>query len=711
MKNIRYIYLLLLLIYTGTVTLCQEIRSTSGWVCKEINSKYSPVAYDVLTLKNIDTDSSMSFKEESKFKDFERGQIEVKGDFKNLHVDSSSQIKIIAIGLYNKVAKIYYNKSITLNENTSFELLIPVDSKLDSLAVHFLSKGKINCESIQLKTSITEGEFIQGWKEKFLRNDRGGSSIISKLTDLSLTWGLLKYYCAGISKYNVDWDQILIDRIKHIESGEDINMSFNQLIKESKMNLSNIENAETTVLKDLDGVNIDHNWIDKLAVDKEKKNTLLKMLNRYVPFENKYIKTPKEYNNITIKLVEDPIHSNSLPNVYERLLTLFRFHNVIKYYAPYKYTLKDWDKKLTELIPIFIGANTSNDYGLALLRLNASISDGHSPLPISPIQALFYINKQPVQPLPVHIVKHQNSFYVSNVDSLFSLRTNITVGDEIIQINGLSMKDRYEKIAYYIADERREMKDYFINNNKMLDFIAISDSVIFQVKNKNNSTENKAFIYEKEYYKSSFKVTNSETQTIKLARQNSGFFHVKKDILYINPTYLKDSFDAELLKSSSKLVIDLREYPKMNLDISNLVPPNVPFSLLQRSTQVPGYLESFFMHTPVDAVYDKGKKIIVLISESSISNAEFMSLQLKTNKNTILVGRNTAGANGNVLQIPVVGGGSGVNFRYSSIRVLFPSKKETQIIGIEPDIFVENSMDELIEKKDLIFEKAIELLK
>ncbi|MGJ1323156.1 S41 family peptidase [Sphingobacterium faecium] len=273
------------------------------------------------------------------------------------------------------------------------------------------------------------------------------------------------------------------------------------------------------------------------------------------------------------------------------------------------------------------------------------------------------------------------------------------------------MKDRYEKIAYYIADERREMKDYFINNNKMLDFIAISDSVIVQVKNKNNSTENKAFIYEKEYYKSSFKVTNSETQTIKLARQNSGFFHVKKDILYINPTYLKDSFDAELLKSSSKLVIDLREYPKMNLDISNLVPPNVPFSLLQRSTQVPGYLESFFMHTPVDAVYDKGKKIIVLISESSISNAEFMSLQLKTNKNTILVGRNTAGANGNVLQIPVVGGGSGVNFRYSSIRVLFPSKKETQIIGIEPDIFVENSMDELIEKKDLIFEKAIELLK
>lgn len=711
MKNIRYIYILLLFLYNGTVTLCQEIRSTSGWVTKEVNSKYFHGAHDVLTLKNIDTDASISFKEESRFRDFELGQIEVKGDFKNLHIDSSSQINIIAIGLHNKVPKIYYNKSITLNENTSFELLIPVDSKLDSLAVHFLSKGKINCESIRLKTSITEGEFIQGWKEKFLRNGSKGTSIISKLSDLSLTWGFLKYYCAGISNNNVDWDQVLIDRIKHIESGEDINMSFNQLIKESKMNLSNIENLETTVLKDLDGLNIDNNWIDKLAVDKEKKNVLLKIFNRYAPFENKYIKTPKEYNNITIKLVEDPIHTNALPNVYERLLTLFRFHNVIKYYAPYKYTLKDWDKKLTELIPIFIGANTSNDYGLALLRLNASISDGHSPLPISPIQALFYINKQPVQPLPIHIIKHQNSFYVSSVDSLFSLRTNITVGDEIIQINGLPMKDRYEEIACYIADARSEMKDYFINRNKMLDFIGISDSVVVQIKSKNNIIENKAFTYEKEYYKSSFKLTNSETQTIKLARQNSGFFHVEKDVLYINPAYLKDSFNAELLKSKSKLIIDLREYPKMSLNMSNLVPPNIPFSLLQRSTPVPGYLESFFMHTPVDAIYDKGKKIVVLISESSISNAEFVSMQLKTNKNTILVGRTTAGANGNVLQIPVVGGGRGVNFRYSSIRVLFPNKEETQIIGLEPDIFVENSIDQLIEKKDLILEKAIELLK
>ena len=67
------------------------------------------------------------------------------------------------------------------------------------------------------------------------------------------------------------------------------------------------------------------------------------------------------------------------PDAGYRLLSLYRYWNMIQYFFPYKHLIgEDWNQVLPEFIPKFIGAKDTAQYVLACLELIARIHDTHA---------------------------------------------------------------------------------------------------------------------------------------------------------------------------------------------------------------------------------------------------------------------------------------------------------------------------------------------
>lgn len=82
--------------------------------------------------------------------------------------------------------------------------------------------------------------------------------------------------------------------------------------------------------------------------------------------------------------------------------------------------------------------------------------------------------------------------------------------------------------------------------------------------------------------------------------------------------------------------------------------------------------------------YYKGK-VVILVNELTQSSSEFHAMAYRVHPNAIVIGSTTAGADGNVSQFYLPGG---ISTMISGIGVYYPDGKETQRIGIIPDIEV-----------------------
>ena len=83
-------------------------------------------------------------------------------------------------------------------------------------------------------------------------------------------------------------------------------------------------------------------------------------------------------------------------------------------------------------------------------------------------------------------------------------------------------------------------------------------------------------------------------------------------------------------------------------------------------------------------------KVVVLVNDSSMSQAEYTAMAFRAGQQVTVVGSTTAGADGNVSNIPLPGG---LKLMMSGIGVFYPDKTPTQRVGIVPDVFVEPTRD------------------
>lgn len=110
--------------------------------------------------------------------------------------------------------------------------------------------------------------------------------------------------------------------------------------------------------------------------------------------------------------------------------------------------------------------------------------------------------------------------------------------------------------------------------------------------------------------------------------------------------------------------------------------------------------------TPDDPIVFENP-IVVLINRGVASSAESFVTMMMTLPNTTLVGDTTRGSTGNPKEFTL---SNGWRYRVSSWQAVTPEFEFIEDHGIAPDIAINNTAESMNEGRDLILEKAIELL-
>ena len=106
--------------------------------------------------------------------------------------------------------------------------------------------------------------------------------------------------------------------------------------------------------------------------------------------------------------------------------------------------------------------------------------------------------------------------------------------------------------------------------------------------------------------------------------------------------------------------------------------------------------------TPKEPHY-KGK-VIVLVDETSLSQAEYTAMAFRSAPGALVVGSTTAGADGNISPVPLPGG---LQALISGIGVFYPDKRPTQRIGIVPDVEIKPTIAGIRAGRDEVLEEAL----
>jgi C-terminal processing protease CtpA/Prc len=197
--------------------------------------------------------------------------------------------------------------------------------------------------------------------------------------------------------------------------------------------------------------------------------------------------------------------------------------------------------------------------------------------------------------------------------------------------------------------------------------------------------------------------------------KDSCFKFVAKDIAYINNGTIKRKYLPELweqYKDTKGLIIDIRNYPSefvIYLLGSYLVHKKSPFVKFSKgSLKQPGMFTFYKTYNvPNNGNKNYQGKVVILVNESTQSSAEFHAMAYQKAPNAIVMGSTTAGADGNVSSITLPGG---ISTMISGIGVYYPDGRETQRVGIVPDIEMKPTIEGIKNGRDEVLEKAIEYI-
>jgi C-terminal processing protease CtpA/Prc len=384
-------------------------------------------------------------------------------------------------------------------------------------------------------------------------------------------------------------------------------------------------------------------------------------------------------------------------NKNDRILALFAYWNVIEYFFPYKYLMdKKWDVTLEEMLPNFVNAINEDEFYLAFQKLTVRLNDTH----------VIFHN---------YATKSVNHFPASNkiidgkiilteilADSLAQAE-NLKVGDIITKVNGKTVQE--------ILLEKRDL----ISASNEPSFLRKVSASILSSKEQNITLEflkdGKSITKTMNLYdyhdshRNEFKKSTIKKEKFKMLDNNIG---------YVNMGEIKAKKIPEMIEKLSNtkaVVFDLRNYPNATLyDIGDFIcPSEKPYATFTYPDLT--YPGKFYWSEPNKIGKENKKnykgKVIVLLNEESISQSEETAMAFQTAPNTTIIGSQTGGADGNVFEIGFI---KAFITRFTGLGVFYPDRRETQRIGIIPDIEVKPTILGIQQGKDEVLDRAIQFI-
>ena len=495
-------------------------------------------------------------------------------------------------------------------------------------------------------------------------------------------WGLLKYYHPNVNSGKLDWDKVLLDRLFEIDKSS-TQESVNEELRKMLDSAGEYEYKKGD-LDDSLKMNLDLCWIDGSFLEEDLRKELKKIASMKVnfpayysiDFENAMLPNEKDYKDIDI----------STSSYKYRLLSLFRYWNVIYYFSPHKYLMdQSWDKTLDEYISPFIDATDSLSYKMVFLKLATTLNDGHS-----------YLNFTDSPPIESYdIIELVNGNTIVRIDA-----GGLQKGDIIEFVGEREIDQIRDSLSVFTSASTQHNKEFRIN----------------------------CYLAEMIFFKETDVIIQRDGLTLKVHMQpvtfkntrSSSYERISEKIGYVDLSIMTTLEMEAMFKSFSDaafIIIDLRKGIKYHYDpilFYNHLIDKKSIRIFPTVIPNPEYPGAFLFLKNVQVSNDNSMKnphykgkVIFLINEFSQSSLEHIAFVGRTNINAILIGRPTSGALGRVTWIPLSGGNRGA---FSTVGQFALDGTEYQRKGIIPDLEVYPTMESIKAGKDEILEAAIEYI-
>ena len=519
---------------------------------------------------------------------------------------------------------------------------------------------------------------------------------IEQLGKLCRVWGYVKYYHPEFAEKSANCDTFLTDIIPDVLDAPD-SAAVNTILTEWVASLGDIDDdayphEPSEELQPYPAIlEPDTEWIYDTAYLGGKLSGLLLQLDTLHLRDRSYYPTRTTEMPLLHFPDEDVLEGAKLSDPSMRLLGLFRLWNMLQYYYPYRdLTNVDLEEALPGLIEEMLAGRDRRSYELTLMKLAALTGDAHVTWSSDALEKEFGAPRAPIQ-----FILLDGQVVVTKV---YHADCTLLPGDILLQMNDEDMGDRLERIGQYIPLPTASKTIPQLTENLLR---AKSKSMEFTVLR--NGAE--------------------ETATANLAMAGGYIFTRDQHFSYedlgdgigrINPGLLEAEEIPSILDKALEtraVIIDLRQYPSMpalELFRHFSAEPMDTFIGSIPNVERPGQFLLFEM-PPQDVappVYEG--EIVVLTNENTASRGETFTMMFQNLPGVTVMGTPTMGANGDMMIIVMPGDFA---LTASGIGVYTMEGGQTQRIGLEPDIIVIPTMEDLRQERDYILNAALEYLK
>ena len=528
---------------------------------------------------------------------------------------------------------------------------------------------------------------------------------IDNLAVLGRVWGFVKYYHPAVARGDYNFDAELLRVVPKLLNTKTI-AERSMVLSAWLTGLGPVPACTTCREPQPKDVRLvaDLDWLtDKSQLSPALSQQLTYLRQNRNQGSHYYVRNAPNVSN-PLFLHEETYAQPATPDAGLRLLSLYRYWNMIEYFFPYRYAIgEDWQKVLPEFIPQFAAARTDEQYRLAALAIIARIHDTHANVYGSD-KILAAYKGTLYAPVQVRFVEGQ-AVVTDYFHETLGPATGLQKGDVVLAVDGAKVTDliKARQSLTPASNEPTQLR------NMARDLLrGNTDKVTLLVRRAGRD----------------FPVTIGRVPAAQLnLALNNGtpdpkapFWKLLPDnVGYLSLGTIKQAELPEAmakLKNTKGLVIDIRNYPAEFVVFSltkYLSAKPVPF--VRFSEPHPTY-PGMFLRTPVLSVPGTKEasyagKVVILVNELSQSQSEYTTMALRAVPGAKVVGSTTAGADGNVSTIMLPGN---ITTMISGLGVYYPADGETQRVGIVPDVVATPTIAGIREGRDEVLERAMQLI-
>lgn len=521
---------------------------------------------------------------------------------------------------------------------------------------------------------------------------------VQNLELLAKVWGFAKYHHPKVTSGGSNWDYELFRALPSVLAAPDRGTAAAAIVTWLDR-LGTVPACGPCATSPTDAqLPADNAWISDVATLGTALSGRLQTILRNRPIlpSQRYVSFVPGVGNPDFS-AEQRYTALSSPDAGYRLLALYRFWNIIKYWFPYRDVMnEDWNGVLREFIPVMMRPMDGDAYRLALIRLIARVHDTHANI----WSALQVQPPTGTSEAPLILRFVENTLVVSGyTHATLGPATGLKVGDEIHSIGGVSVEALVDSLKpYYPAsNEPTHLRDIARNVTRgsgqvTLAGVGASGAFSTSVDRAPISTLDRTRV----------SVHDLSGPTFRMLTDSVAYLKLSSVVAASSASYVAQAQAAKVL------VIDIRNYPSEFMVFAlggHLVGSAAPFARFTTGDATnPGAfrLTSAVAHTPSTPRFTGS--VVILVDEMSQSQAEYTAMAFRVAPGAIVVGSTTAGADGNVSRIPLPGNVEGM---ISGIGVFYPDGGATQRIGIVPDLVVRPTVAGIRAGRDEVLEAGI----